>query len=174
MKKFLLTLIFLLSCANAQIVIPEGVIFKGYTLSHIDSATYQIGDKVRFINLEDVWMEEYNFLPKSSIFFGEIEDLTRPIRGINAAMKIKIYKIVTPNKTTYPIKAHVIYKGKTQLGGELTPPLSYNRMPHKTQGFGLGALQYVPSGEYAFGEHVKIPAASEVQILLESEIIINK
>lgn len=176
MKRILYLLIlscFICVCASAQTIIPKGIILKGYARAQIDSAVIQTGDKVSFINPADVWVGEYNFLPKSSIFYGEIEDLKMPVRGVNAAMKIKIYKIVTPENIVYPISGHVISKGKTQLGGDLAPPLSYNKMPHRTTGFRLGALQYVPSGEYAFGEHIKIPAGSEVQIMLETELRIN-
>ena len=62
-------------------------------------------------------------------------------------------------KTRKEINGIIIFSNRETLGGNITNPASYNTTIHPRKVYGNiwgGALQYVPSGEYEFGQHVKV------------------
>ena len=83
--------------------------------------------------------------------------LKLPVQGVNAAIKIDIDTIIKLNGEKRNIKGKVLFSGSDVFGGTLTNPASYNTTIHPRKVYGNhwgGSLQYVPSGEYEFGQHV--------------------
>lgn len=153
-------------------VISKGVLIQAYPLKTITTAALNEGDFVYFITPSDLWGYEVNILPKNTKLRGYVEMLKMPIRGINAAMVIKIKEAIYPDGTIKRMDAVVTHNGSTQIGGNLTPPASYNKIVHPRKGMywkGAGVLQYVPSGEYEMGNHVTLPTNEALFIMLNED-----
>lgn len=179
---FLITLLVCLTLKPAAIcapelkpysflTIPKGSFFKGVNQRQINTATADEGDEVTFIASTDTWCAEAKIIPKDSIYKGYIEELNEPVQGTNAAMKIKINKVIFPDNTELDINANVTYKGSTTIGGELTPPLEYSRIPHYIYYPRVykGVLQYVPGNKRFFGSHLVINPGAEMIIMLNED-----
>lgn len=137
----------------------------------LSTATYEEGDIVYFIVPSDIWLEEYKIIPKNSIVKAQITMLKMPITGINATMKLEARNITFPNGENHAITGGISYKGELQIGGNLTPPLSYNKSLHPRKGeyFNGVIAQYVPSGEYEFGQHITIMPSEMFYIILSED-----
>ncbi len=153
-------------------VISKGVLIQAYPVKTITSAALNEGDFVYFVVPSDFWGYEVNILPKNTKLRGYVEMLKMPVKGINAAMVIKIKEAIYPDGTIRRMNATVTYNGSTQIGGNLTPPASYNKIVHPRKGMywkGAGVLQYVPSGDYEMGIHVTLPTNEPLYILLNED-----
>lgn len=153
-------------------VISKGVMIQAYPLKTISTAALNEGDFVYFINPSDLWAYETNVLPKDTCFRGYIEMLKMPVKGVNAAMVIRITEAILPNGKIKRLEGTVTQNGKGQIGGNLTPPASYNKTIHPREGMywkQAGVLQYVPSGEYEMGLHVTLPTSDPVHIMLDCD-----
>ena len=99
-------------------------------------------------------------IEKGEIFKGHVSKLKMPVQGVNAALSIAITEIINPkHKTRQEIQGRIIFSNSDTLGGNLTNPASYNKTIHPRKVYGNiwgGSLQWVPSGEYEFGQHVKV------------------
>lgn len=139
----------------------------------ISSSVLEEGDFVYFIVPSDLWLQEYKIIPKNSIIKAKITMLKMPITGINAAMRIETIEMVSPDGRKNSIKGTVTYKGERQIGGDLTPPASYNKALHPRKGeyFNGVVAQYVPSGEYEFGQHITLMPNETLYIILDEDFI---
>lgn len=137
----------------------------------LSTSVQEEGDIFYFIVPNDLWLDEYKIIPKNSIVKAQITMLKMPVTGINAAMKIETKEIIFPNKEHYQITGTVAYKGERQIGGNLTPPLSYNKALHPRKGeyYNGVVAQYVPSGKYEFGQHITIMPNETLQIILDED-----
>ena len=152
--------------------ISKGVMLQAYPMKTISTAALNEGDIVYFINPTDLWAYEVNVLPKNSYFRGYIEMLKMPVKGINAAMVIKITEVILPDGSVKKMNATVTQNGSRQIGGNLAPPASYNKIVHPREGMywkRAGVLQYVPSGDYEMGLHITLPTSDAVYIILDEE-----
>jgi len=152
--------------------ISKGVMIQAYPMKTISTASLNEGDTVYFINPADLWAYEINVLPKNSYFRGYVEMLKMPIKGINAAIVIKITEVILPDGSIKKMNATVTNNGSGQIGGNLTPPASYNKSVHPREGMywkRAGVLQYVPSGDYEMGLHITLPTSDPVYIMLDEE-----
>jgi len=153
-------------------VISKGVLIQAYPLKTITTAALNEGDFVYFVVPSDLWGYEVNILPKNTKLRGYVEMLKMPIKGINAAMVIRITEAIQPDGTIRRMNALVTHNNSSQIGGTLTPPASYNKTIHPRKGMywkGAGVLQYVPSGDYEMGIHVTLPTNEAVFIRLEED-----
>ncbi len=150
--------------------IQKGTFIRGITPTEISTSTNDIGDEVVFINTSDMYLENTNAIPRGSKLTGVVEDIREPVQGTNAAIKIKIDTITTPDKRTLKTEAYVFGDNDNYLGGEITPPLYYHKIPHYTKGWNEGVLQYTPSNVRGFGQHKTIKAGSEVFIILNDNL----
>lgn len=137
----------------------------------LSTSTEEEGDIFYFIVPSDIWIEEVKIIPKNSIIKTRITMLKMPVTGINAAIKLQTESVTFPNGSTYPIKGDVSYNGETQIGGDLTPPLSYNRTIHPRKGEYYNGVvsQYVPSGKYEFGQHITIKPSEMLYVILSED-----
>ena len=152
--------------------ISKGVMLQAYPMKTISTAALNEGDIVYFINPTDLWAYEVNVLPENSYFRGYIEMLKMPVKGINAAMVIKITEVILPDGSVKKMNATVTQNGSRQIGGNLAPPASYNKIVHPREGMywnRAGVLQYVPSGDYEMGLHITLPTSDAVYIILDEE-----
>lgn len=156
------------------IVLKAGTFLKVVNLRNINTFTADIGDECEFINVTDMFVKENLIIPKNSHLFGVVEDIREPVQGNNASIKIKVNKIVYPDKdTVYYIEAYIEGRENFYIGGEQTAPAYYKLTPHYTQGWGGGILQMAPLNIYGFGKHTQIKAGQEVFVVLVKDLKIN-
>jgi hypothetical protein len=181
MKKFLLS-VFILICVSQAVLaeavmrdyksvqIAKGSFLKAISQRVISSAIVKVGDVEYFINPEDVFVGETNLIPKNSVYLGLVESVMSPVEGVNGSMKIRIYKVITPDNREFMLDAYVFWKGSTTIGGDLTPPKYYTKMPHYPGTWKRGVLQYVPTTIRYPGQPVAINAGDEVTFVINSDL----
>ncbi|MGN0015653.1 MAG: hypothetical protein ACI37T_09580 [Candidatus Gastranaerophilaceae bacterium] len=153
------------------IKISAGTFIRAMNLRDINTLVNDIGDECEFINVTDMFIGDYLVLPKNSHIYGSVEDIREPVQGNNAAIKIRIDKIVTANGDyTYFVEGHISGGADNYIGGEDTAPAYYKTTPHYIGGWGGGILQLLPMNVYAFGEHKKIKAGEEVFVILHKDL----
>lgn len=152
------------------ISLVKGSFLRAINLREISTDTSKIGDYVYFINPSDVFIGETNVIPKDSIYQGVVESIIEPLEGINAAMKIKIVKLITTNKIEYNMDAYVMWKGTTTIGGDLADVQYYARMPHYTTSVPKGYLQLVPTTLRYNGQPRALRAGEEVTFIMNSDV----
>ena len=134
------------------------------------------GSQVYFIVPSDVWVVEKKAIEQGEIFQGYVSMLKMPTQGVNAAMQITITSIINPKtKTRRDIQGRLIFSSSDTLGGNLTNPASYNTTIHPRKVYGNiwgGSLQYVPSGEYEFGQHVKVNQKDNIFVQFDEDYYI--
>lgn len=178
-KIILIFLIFFVTNVAVSAYTPhleKGALIKVYTKTPISTDNLEEGSVVNFIAPMDLWILEKKAIEKGDIFWGYVDMLKMPVLGVNAAMSIKIKKIVKKNGEQKDIEGRILFpNSKDVLGGNLTNPASYNTSIHPRKVYGniFGAtLQYVPSGEYEFGSHVGVNSKDSLFILLDEEYYI--
>lgn len=156
-----------------EITLPIGTFVPVMTTQEISTETCPEGYKVKFIATTDLFMYETNIIPKNTEFYGYIEKIHEPIVGTNASMKIKITKLIMPDGFEIPTKGYIYTSNDNLIGGELTPPAEWVKMPHyqaQFQGIAwnrrMTTLQIRPGGRRSMGTHVRIPAGDQQIIIL--------
>jgi len=131
------------------------------------------GYKVKFIVSNDMFLHETNIIPKGSEFYGYIEQIHEPVVGTHASMKIKITKLVLADRFEIPIKGYIYTSNNNLIGGGITEPAEYIKMPHWQQRFQGNfwtrrgpTLQIRPGATRRMGEHTRINAGEETLIIL--------
>ena len=72
-----------------------------------------------------------------------------------------------------PIKAYISTPNNNLIGGELTAPETYDKMPHYqrwTMFRAYGVLQCVPGAQRRMGEHVTISSGANLTLVLTAPI----
>lgn len=152
------------------IKLAKGSFLKAISQRDISTSTAKVGDVQYFTNPEDVFVGESKIIPKNSVYLGEVEQIIEAVEGINASMKIKIYKVITPDRKEYTIDANVYKNGSTMIGGELTEVAYYTRIPHYAGTWKKGVLQFVPTSIRAMGRPTVIRAGDEVTFIINSDM----
>lgn len=156
---------------SSSIILRAGTIIKAVNLRNINTFTNDIGDECEFINVIDMFVGDYMVLAKNSHIYGVVEDIREPVQGNNAAIKIKINKIITADgETTYFVEGHLGGGSDFYIGGGQTAPAYYKKTPHYSKGWGHGILQLTPLNIYGYGKHTQIKAGEEVFVILEKDL----
>jgi len=184
MLKRLLTVVLLLfigSCIASEpnlrdydeFTIPSGYFIPIMSLQEFSTAYTEEGEQLNFVTTNDIFMFDKKVIPQGSKLTGYIEKKNEPIKGTNASMTVFINKLYLTDGFELPIKAYVNTSAGNKIGGELTPPLTYNRIPHYqrwTMFKAMGVLQCVPGAERRMGEHVTISSGANLTIVLVAPI----
>ena len=156
-----------------EIILPAGSFVPVLSTQEISTETCPEGFKVKFISTSDLFMYETNIIPRETVFYGYIEKINEPVVGTNAAMKIKITKLIMPDGFEIPIQGYIYSSNNNTIGGGLTAPSEWVKMPHyqsKYQGISwnhrMATLQIRPGGRRCMGVHTKIPAGDQQIIIL--------
>lgn len=155
-----------------EISLPKGTLLKIYNIKLLSSQFLDEGDEVTMLSAADVYIGETNIIPEKTIFYGTVEKVNEPVQGTNAAITIKINKMITPEGIPYEISGYVSSNGSdTKLGGGRTPPLYYTRMPHystwKLTKWKVGAAQYCETNTRQFGTHTIVKPGAELFLILQ-------
>lgn len=164
------------SCANElkqQVLkIREGTFTKVMTRDEFSTLTADIGDEVTFINTQDMFVYETNAIPENTVFYGEIEDVREPVEGKDGALKISIYKMITPDKKVYRLLGHIYSENDNYIGGKNTGNAYYHKVPHYTQGLSP-MLQVAPLNIYDMGKHTVVKPGAELFVIFEQDVILK-
>ncbi len=153
--------------------IPAGTHIPVISLQEFSTAYCEEGDEVEFSTTSDIFMFDKNVIPEGTKLKGYIEKKNEPIIGTNAAMRIFVNKMYLADGFEIPIKSYIYSANNNILGGELTPPAKYIRIPHYqrwTMFRAMGVLQAVPGGERRMGEHLTIASGANLIIVLVAPI----
>ncbi len=163
-----------------EITLPVGTFIPVINLQEISTETCPEGYKVKFMATNDLFMYETNIIPRNTEFYGYIEKINEPVVGTNASMKVKITKIIMPDGFEIPIKGYIYTSNDNLIGGELTPPSEWVKMPHyqsKFQGISWNhrgaTLQIRPGGKRSMGQHTKVSAGEQQLIILTAPAAIT-
>ena len=148
------------------IEIAEGTFIPVINSQEISTAYCDEGAKVKFIATNDLYLYETNIIPKDTEFYGYVEKINEPIVGTNGSMVIKINKLRLIDGFEIPIQAYIYSSNNNLIGGELTEPASYDKIPQHQQGFSYGTNQYVPGATRMMGSHTVVAAGADLIIIL--------
>lgn len=163
-----------------EVTLPEGTFIPVINTQEISTETCPEGYKVKFIATNDLFMYETNIIPRNTEFYGYIEKINEPVVGTNASMKVKITKIIMKDGFEIPIRGYLYTSNGNLIGGELTPPAEWVKVPHyqsKFQGISWNhrgaTLQLRPGGKRCMGQHTKISAGEQQIIILTAPAAIT-
>lgn len=160
-------------CGYDEYRIPAGYNIPIMSLQEFSTAYTEEGEQLKFVTTSDIFLYDKNVIPQGSRLLGYIEKKNEPIRGTNAAMKVFINKMYLPDGFEIPIKAYIYTANDNTIGGELTPPLTYNKIPHYQRWSmfrAMGVLQYVPGDQRKMGEHVTISSGANLTMVLVAPV----
>ena len=153
--------------------IPEGVHIPVISLQEFSTAYVEEGDPVYFKTTSDIFLYNKNVIPEGTKISGYIDKKNEPIKGTNAAMKVFVNKMYLSDGYEIPIKGYIYSANNNIIGGELTKPANYIKIPHYQRWVmfrAFSATQYVPGGERMMGEHVTISSGANLIIVLVAPI----
>lgn len=157
---------------QAGVEIPAGIVVPVINMQEISTKTCPEGYKVKFVATNDLFIGDIKVVPEDTAFYGYIEKINEPVTGTNASMKVKITKFVFPDGYEQNIKAYVYTSNNNLIGGELTPPAQWVKMPHyqeKYQGIAWihrgATLQMRPGGTRSMGTHTSLPVGERHLII---------
>ena len=168
----ILTLLIILPVFSYTPYLQKGTLIKVYAKEPITTKNLEEGSIVYFISPADVWVVEDKLIEKGDVFQGYVSMLKMPVLGVNAALSIKTTGIIKVNGEKQKLDGRIIFRNSDVLGGTLTNPLSYNKsfFPRKVYGNRWGGTyRYVPSGEYEFGQHVRINSHDNIFVQLDED-----
>lgn len=155
------------------VALPAGIVISVINMQGISTEDCPIGYKTKFVTTNDLYIEDSNVIPENSEFYGYIEEIHEPIVGTNASMKVKITKLILPDGYEMPVKGYLYSANNNLIGGELTAPAEWVKMPHyqdKFQGISWihrgATLQIRPGGTRSMGVHTNVPAGERRLIIL--------
>lgn len=153
-------------------IIRQGTFCKVMVPFEFSTLTSDIGDELWFINTQDMYIYETNAIPANTKIFGEVEDVLEPVQGRDGAIKIMIYKMITPDKKVYKIKGHIYSENDNYLGGKETVNTYYRKVPHYTSKL-KPVLQAAPLNILEMGKHTVIKPGAELFLIFEEDVKIK-
>ena len=156
-----------------EFLLPAGYFIPIMSLQEFSTAYTEEGEPLNFVTTNDIYMFDKNIIPSGSKLTGYIEKKNEPVRGTNAAMKVFINKLYLTDGYEVPIKAYIYTANDNKIGGELTQPEKYRKVPHYqrwTMFRTYGVLQYVPGEQRRMGEHVTISSGANLIMVLVQPI----
>lgn len=157
----------------SEIIIPQGTFIPVMNTQEISTQTCSEGYKVKFIATNDLYMHDTNIIPKDTEFYGYIEKINAPVIGTNAAMKIRISKMIYSDGYETPISGYLYTSNNNLFGGEISDPVKYVKMAQRQQRVKQTTIQLRPSFERKMGNHTIIPTGSNEIIILTNPATIT-
>ena len=153
--------------------IPAGYHIPIMSLQEFSTAYTEEGEGLKFITTSDIFLFDKNVIPQGTRLTGYIEKKNEPIKGTHAMMKDFINKMYLSDGYEIPIKSYVYTPNDNKIGGGMTMPLTWNKIPHFqrwTMFRAQGVLQCVPGAERKMGEHVTISSGANLTLVLVAPI----
>ena len=149
------------------IEVPAGTFIPVISAQEISTQYCPVGYKVRFTSTNDLFMHETNIIPENSEFYGYVEQIHEPVVGTNASMVIKINKVILPDGFEMPIRGYIYTPNNNLIGGGISEPASWIKMPHYQSGIGNNTTRQIrPGRERKMGSHTTITSGENRIIIL--------
>ncbi|MCD8377314.1 MAG: hypothetical protein LUB59_00840 [Candidatus Gastranaerophilales bacterium] len=151
------------------IEVPKGSFIQVLALQDFSTAYSDNTNELKFVCINDVFEFETKIIPKGTVFYGFIEKKNEPVIGTHGSMVVRITKMVFVDGFTIPIRGYIHTKNGNIIGGEMTDPEVYDKVPHYQEKIArhfVGVLQYVPGETRKMGEHVTVAAGANLLIVL--------
>lgn len=155
-----------------MVEIPQGTFIPVMATSDISTENCTEGYKVKFLSTTNLYMYETIVVPENSEFWGYIEKVNLPVVGTNGSMKIKLVKMITPNGQETPMRGYIYTGNNNLIGGEMSAPVKWIKMPHYQSAFKYVNLSARPSQERAMGVHTGIKTGSNEVIVLTAPLFV--
>lgn len=156
--------------AEEVVKVRSGTFLKVMNTNEISTLISDEEDKVVFINTQDMYVYETNVIPVNTKIYGEIEEILEPVQGRDGALKISIYKMITPDKKVYRVKGHIYSENENYIGWKYTAPTYYRKVAHYNHRM-QPMLQVAPLNVLEMGQHTVILPGAELFVVLEEDII---
>lgn len=153
--------------------IPTGTHIPVISLQEFSTAYCEEGEPLSFLTTSDIYLYDKNVIPQGTKLTGYIDKKNEPIIGTHASMKIFINKMYLPDGFEIPIKSYVYSSNNNVIGGGITAPASYIKMPHYQRWVmfrAMSTLQCVPAGQRKMGEHITISSGADLIVVLVAPI----
>ena len=136
------------------------------------------GYSVKFISTSDLYLYETTVIPRETEFYGFVEEIKDPVIGTNASMKIRINKMVYADGFEIPLQAYIYTPNNNIIGGELTPPAEWVKIPHYQKRFfsmrsWQPTLQVMPGNKRQMGSHVEVKTGERCFVVLLKPVMIT-
>lgn len=153
--------------------IPAGTHIPVISMQEFSTAYCEEGDEVEFLTTSDIFLFDKKIIPEGTRLKGYIDKKNEPVIGTNAAMKVFVNKMYLTDGYEIPIKSYIYTSNNNLIGGELTPPAKYIKIPHYQRWVMFRAYsvtQCVPGAQRKMGEHVTISSGANLIIVLTEPI----
>lgn len=156
------------------VILNAGTFIPVISAQEISTQYNSEGYKVKFIATTDLFMYETKIVPENTLFEGYIEKMNEPIIGTNASMIIRIAKMILPDGYELPMKGYIYTSNNNLIGGGVSEPENWIRMPHYQQKLkGTATLQLKPGERRKMGEHTTLPSGLDLLIILTEPLEIT-
>ena len=152
------------------IELPAGTFIPVMNAQEISTQYCSEGYKVKFIVTNDLYMHDTNIIPRDTEIYGYIEKINDPVVGTNAAMKIRVSKLVYADGVEVPIKGYLYNANNNIFGGGISAPEKYIKMAQRQQKVYYTTLQVKPSYKRKMGEHTTIQSGSNEIVVLVAPV----
>ena len=156
--------------------IPEGSHIPVISLQEFSTAYCEEGDEVRFKTTSDIYLYNKNVIPEGTIIKGYVDDKHEPIIGTHASMKIALNKMVLSDGYEVPLKGYIYTANNNLIGGGLTEPADYIKVPHYQRWVMFRAYsvnRYVPGKQRRMGEHITVSSGANLIVVLTAPLHIT-
>ena len=153
--------------------IPTGTHLPVVSLQEFSTAYCEEGDEVKFKTTSDIYLFNKNIIPEGTLLTGYIDKKNEPIIGTHAAMRIFVNKMYLSDGTVVPMKSYIYTANNNIIGGGITEPAEYIKMPHFQRRYMFRAYsdtQYVPGARRKMGEHITISSGADLIVVLVAPI----
>lgn len=156
------------------VVLNAGTFIPVISAQEISTQYNSEGYKVKFIATTDLFMYDTKIVPENTLFEGYIEKMNEPVIGTNASMIIRIAKMILPDGYELPMKGYIYTSNNNLIGGGVSEPENWIRMPHYQQKLkGTATLQIKPGERRKMGEHTTLPSGLDLLIILTEPLEIT-
>lgn len=156
--------------------IPAGTHIPVISLQEFSTAYCEEGDVVSFMTTSDIFLYNKNIIPEGTKLTGYIDKKNEPIIGTHASMRIFVNKMYLTDGYEIPVKAYIYSANNNIIGGGITEPAKYIKVPHYQRWVMFRAFsvnRYAPGGERKMGEHVTISSGANLIVVLAQPIHIT-
>ncbi len=153
--------------------IPEGSHIPVISLQEFSTAYCEEGEEVSFKTTSDIFLYNKNVIPEGTVIKGYIDNKHEPIIGTHASMKVVINKMYFSDGYEVPIKGYIYTSNNNIIGGGITEPADYLKIPHYQRWVMFRAYsvnRYVPGKQRRMGEHITVSSGANLIVVLTAPL----
>lgn len=160
------------------IELAAGTFIPVINTAEVSTLNCDEGYPVKFIATSNLYLYETTVIPRETEFYGIVEEIRDPVVGTHASMKIRINRMVYTDGFEIPLKAYIYTPNNNIIGGELTEPAEYVKIPHYQKKFfsmrsWAPTLEVRPGNKRKMGDHIAVKMGERCFIVLIEPITIT-